>query len=139
MYSVYQITIPGGMVYVGKTKSPKRRLTRNGYIAHPEITEKFDVSDIVIVFSDLSDDVARLIEALLIRHYKSLGVSLNIHENLSVFESIPKMDKYALHDTEITLPMNSALLKRFQELCRLRGEKVTDNLIAHIKSQLKEK
>ena len=44
-----------------------------------------------------------------------------------------------MKDSNILIRINSDLKKRFQELCRLRGEKVTDNLIAHIKSQLKEK
>lgn len=85
-YSLYRHTSPSGKVYIGITSQPVEHRWNHGkgYMK----TEKAPFKSTIIkygwnnikhevLFTDLSEEKAKYLEMELVRHYKSLGISLN--------------------------------------------------------------
>ena len=85
MYKVYMHKTPSGKVYIGitKTKPEKRWNSGKGYKGNPYFTnaiEKYgwDKLEHIILFDNLTELDAKMIEMDLVHYYKKLGICYNI-------------------------------------------------------------
>lgn len=85
-YSLYRHTSPSGNVYIGITSQPVEHRWNHGrgYMNAEKTPFKstiikygWDNIKHEVLFTDLSEEIAKHLEIELIRHYKSLGISLN--------------------------------------------------------------
>lgn len=86
-YSLYRHTSPSGKVYIGITCQPVEHRWNNGR-GYMNVVKSLFKSTIIkygwnmikheVLFSNLSEQKAKHLEIDLIRHYKNLGISLNI-------------------------------------------------------------
>lgn len=86
-YSLYRHTSPSGKVYIGITSQPVEHRWNNGKgymnikkgpFKNTIIKYGWDNIKHEVLFTNLSEGLAKHLEMELIRHYKNLGISLNI-------------------------------------------------------------
>ena len=126
---VYKVCSPSGRVYVGCTSNFQQRVYQHKStpcdLLKREIV-KYGFKNMVITIDKIfwNREDALSYEKEMIQSFVMKGCSLNTQQD---------------RDTNILMRIEPELKERFKQLCQVKGETVSDNLIRHIKQELNVK